>query len=238
MPREAQTVRKVSPKARTQRNLAASAIANVLVACLAATSTRMGRSVEDDDPQTCTSSSTDKSIELLGWNMYGCVLAICPVSEIAGLLDSLFLGDGAPSLSTLCCFFPGGALTAAAAGAFALHVLHTPPPLPFFNSLLEKSAFVRAHEHAPQGHAVPACAARSSARPISAFLTRGRAFTVATDNRQTDDETTQPQLFGALTCHQIRCLAAGAAYVCPQCRSATVHWLACIPVGMPVRHCH
>ena len=48
-------------------------------------------------------------------------------------------------------------------------------------------------------------------------LRRGR------DNRQTDNnETTQPQRFGALTCHQIRCHVAGAAYaVCPQL--AAVH---------------
>ena len=47
----------------------------------------------------------------------------------------------------------------------------------------------------------------------------------ATRTRQQTDrhsETTQPQRFGALTCHQIRCLAAGAAYaVCPQLAAAS-----------------
>ena len=37
-------------------------------------------------------------------------------------------------------------------------------------------------------------------------------FATGHDDRQTDSETTQPQRFGAPTCHQIGCLAAGAAY--------------------------
>ena len=42
------------------------------------------------------------------------------------------------------------------------------------------------------------------------------------NDKSTDGETTQPQRFGAHTCHQIRCLAAGAAYaVCPQLAAAS-----------------